>query len=146
MARYKDYIKFLDIDDGNPEGDGFVLFSLFLEASGTDGNYGQVLFPSLTLESTGTIEPKGTVDLPSLSVEGYSGTHGKITLPSLQVEGIRVTSGDGDCLLPKFIIVSDGNDVPQPGGDVLLPNIYITALGGPLLKIYQLCDNENWGL
>lgn len=147
MARYTDYIKALEADDGNPEGSGSLILEIFtVEGFGTDGNYGRIDLPLLELEATGINRSVGTINLPSLSIESYSGTHGKITLPFPTVQGERGHSGSGSVYLPHLNVIGDGQNRLPPGGYIDLPMLELIGRGGVLIKIYKLCENENSGL
>ena len=145
MANYKDYIKSLDLDDGDPEGSGDITLSLSVSGFGTDGNYGGLSLHSFTLEASGNNISRGEVSLPILQVDGHANNYAQLTLPSLSLSATRSQYGLGDCQI-AFKVVSDGNDAPTLGGDVELPALTLLANGGPRMKIYELCNNENYGL
>lgn len=146
MARFTDYIKFIDADDGAPEGAGSIFLQIIVEGFGTDGNYGRGQVPILELEATGERESKGLITLPTLSIEAYSGTHAHLSIPFLSLEVTRDHSGNAVVYIPNFAFIANGGEAPPLGGFIDLPNIYVTARGGPLTKVYQLCNNENYGL
>ena len=147
MARYTDYIKSLDADDGAPEGSGSIFLNIVtVEGFGLDGNYLRGTIPFISITSSGINRSVGTINIPSLTIEAYSGTHGKILLPLLTVNGTRGHSGSGRVYLPHLHVLGDGMELLPPGGYITLPPIGLTGRGGTLIKIYQLCINENWGL
>jgi len=145
MANYKDYIKSLDLDDGDPEGSGDITLSLLVSGFGTDGNYGNVSLPSFSQEASGSNVSYGDVSLPIFQINGHANNYGSLTLPSLSLSATRGQYGIGDCQI-AFKVVGDGNDAPTLGGDIDLPALELLANGGPRMKIYELCNNENYGL
>ena len=145
MANYRDYIKALDLDDGDSEGSGDIPLSLSVSGFGTDGNYGSLSLPLFIQEANGNNISRGEVSLPTLQVDGHANNYAQLILPSLSLSATRGQYGTGDCQL-VFKVVSDGNDAPPLGGDVTLPALTLLANGGPRMKIYELCNNENYGL
>jgi len=145
MANYRDYIKALDLDDGDPEGSGDITLSLSVSGFGTDGNYGSLSLPLFTIDADGNNVSYGDVSLPILQVDGHANNYAQLTLPSFSLSATRGHCGIGDCQL-VFKVIGDGNDAPPLGGDVELPSLTLLANGGPRMKIYELCNNENYGL
>jgi hypothetical protein len=145
MAKYSDYIQALEADDANPEGSGTIVIKrAIVSGFGTDGNYGGITL-SLGVSGAGSNVSKASVALPKLSVWGMSGDRGRITLPKLTVSATRILSGTGFIAFKKLTVHSSGLEF-IPGGEITFPMLRVNGWAGPAIKIFELCEDANYGL
>lgn len=138
MANFKDYIKNMELFDAPSEGDGTIAIVPIVSAFGLDGQYGKANIP-IQVDSAGESEIRGICEI-QIEVNGKSGTFGEAEIPvNLTAQGYQ--NYTVEAIIP-FQLDSDAEITWKQACYITFELEAIANAN----KVYQLCENENWGL
>lgn len=143
MSRFLDYVRAMNIIEGDTEGDARIYLYLGIRGYGIQGNIAEVEFLPIQSDAEGHNANKGTIPI-EFEVYAANTTNAEVDLPNLQVDAEgEVRRVRGKIFWP--VIRTDATATFLPWARVELPELEVDGSGNPN-RIYELCNNPNEGI